>query len=71
MVLPIRYYRLFVKETMKKRDTTILAVRIKNDLLAQVIEKVAKKGVSRNSWLLWAIRQGLRSHPRREKNEAH
>ena len=46
----------------KERDTVILAVRIKKDLMSEVNQKVARKKMSRNSWMLWAIRQGLRSH---------
>ncbi len=47
---------------MKERDTVILPVRIKKDLMLEVNQKVSRKKVSRNSWLIWAIRQGLRSH---------
>lgn len=54
---------------MKERDTAILPVRIKKTLLSEVEQKVAKKGVSRNSWLIWSIKQGLRKHERQNDGE--
>ncbi len=47
---------------MKERDTVILPVRIKKPLLDKVHERVIKRKVSRNSWVLKAIQEGLRSH---------
>lgn len=50
---------------MKERDTVILSIRIPKELLPQINEKVAKsKYDTRNSWFIWAIRQGLRNHRR-------
>ena len=49
---------------MKERDTVILAVRIKKELLNSVQQRVSKRKVSRNSWIIWAIKEGLRSHRR-------
>ncbi len=51
---------------MKERDTVILPVRIKKDLMAEVDQRVSNKKQSRNSWLIWAINQGLRSHKKKE-----
>ena len=51
---------------MKERDTAILSVRIKKGLLAQVAQRVANKKVSRNSWIIWAVVQGLRSHRKKD-----
>jgi len=46
---------------MKERDSVILAVRIPKDLLLQLDNKVRiSKRRSRNDWLLWAIKDGLR-----------
>ena len=48
---------------MKERDTIILPVRIKKDLMAEVDEQVPKaRQKSRNSWVIWCIKQGLRKH---------
>jgi len=52
--------------TESKRDTVILPVRIKKDLIAQVNERVARKGVSRNSWVIKYIIEGLRPHKKKE-----
>jgi len=53
---------------MKERDTVILPVRIKKDLMAEVEEQVPKtKQKSRNAWVIWAIKLGLRDH-RKSKN---
>ena len=52
---------------MKERDTVIIAIRIKKALLDKVKERVAQKKVSRNSWVNWAITQGLRSHKKKEE----
>jgi len=53
---------------MKERDTSILPVRIKKSLLAEVNGAVVKsRQKSRNAWLNWAIKNGLRPH--RRKNE--
>jgi len=49
----------------KERDTVIVAVRIKKDLLDRVMQRIARRKVSRNGWLIRAILQGLRSHKRR------
>lgn len=54
---------------MKERDTAILAVRIKKTLLAEIARKVAIiKQPSRNAWMTWAIKQGLRRHKKEKGN---
>jgi len=50
---------------MKKRDTKIIPVRIKNLLSDAVDQKVIKLGVSRNSWIIKCINEGLRPHRRK------
>jgi len=48
---------------VKERDTTIISIRITKTLLAEldlVIPKTKRK--TRNSWIAWAIQQGLRPH---------
>lgn len=53
--------------TMKERDTIILAVRIKKTLMDEVDQKVSNKKISRNSWMIRAIKEGLRPHTRKDK----
>ena len=62
MKLPIS---IISKQNTGTRDTVILPVRIKKDLLKRLNEKVTRKRVSRNSWMIWAILNGLRSHKKR------
>ena len=50
-----------------ERDTIILPVRIKKNLISRVDEKVKPKGISRNSWVIKCINEGLRSHTKRAK----
>lgn len=46
-----------------ERDTVILPVRIKKTLMTEIDRNLkSTKQVSRNAWLIWAIKQGLRSH---------
>ena len=47
------------------RDTDILAVRIKKALLSEVKDKVTRKKVTRNSWVIGCIKEGLRLHKKR------
>jgi len=49
-----------------KRDTVILPVRIKRTMLGDIENRVSRKKVSRNSWMIWAIKEGLRSHTKKE-----
>jgi len=53
---------------MAERNSVILSIRIPKDLLAELDNKVAiSKRRSRNDWLLWAIRDGLRDRKGKEK----
>ena len=60
------YYQWYNTLMGKERDTTILPVRIKKDLLAEVEQRVVKKKVSRNSWVIKAIKEGLRKHSKKK-----
>ena len=52
---------------MTERNSVILSIRIPKDLLAELENKVASsKRRSRNDWLLWAIRDGLRNRRRKD-----
>jgi len=52
---------------MKERDTLILPVRIKKDLMAEVNEQVPNtRQKSRNAWVIWCIKQGMRDHKKKE-----
>ncbi len=49
--------------TMKERDTEILPVRIKKELYNQIDQAVKRsRQPSRNAWMNWLIKEGLRSH---------
>ena len=58
--------KLYNGNIMKERDTDILAVRIKKTLLSEVKEKVTRKKVTRNGWIIGCIKEGLRLHKKRE-----
>ncbi len=48
---------------MKERDTVILSIRVKKSLIPKIAEAIRKsRQPTRNSWLNWAIDNGLRSH---------
>jgi len=52
----------------KDRDTTIIPIRVKNDLVPQIKQAVSRsRQPSRNSWLNWLIKEGLRPHTKKEK----
>jgi len=57
MVIPMK--------VRKERDTVILPVRIKKTLMEEVKWRVASRKVSRNSWIIRAIKEGLRSHKKK------
>ena len=50
---------------MKKRDTKIIPVRAKITLSDAIDQRVIKLGVSRNSWIIKAIKEALRPHRRK------
>jgi len=50
---------------MKERDTVIIAIRIKKALSKEVKQRIGNRKVSRNSWLIWTIKEGLRSHKKK------
>lgn len=53
---------------MKERDTVILPVRIKKTLLNEIDDNLLKtKQKTRNAWLNWAIKNGLRKHSKNNK----
>ena len=46
-----------------RRDTAILPVRVKKSLLLELNQAVkASRQPSRNAWMIWLIKEGLRSH---------
>ena len=47
---------------MPSKNTTIVSARIPDKILAQIKERMARNGKTLNSWVNWAIKQGLRSH---------
>ena len=47
---------------MPTKNTTVLAVRVKNETISKIKDKASKRGISINAWLSWAIGLGLRKH---------
>lgn len=53
---------------MPTKDSSILTVRVKNDLVEQIHQKIAKRGCTVNQWLTRVIIEGLRKHQRSVKD---
>lgn len=50
---------------MVNRSTTTLTIRVTPELIGEIDAKVkVSKQKSRNAWITWAIKQGLRKHGR-------
>ncbi len=47
------------------KDSTVLAVRVRNQTLAEIKKKKRKKTL--NAWLNWCIGLGLRKHDKKEE----
>jgi predicted DNA binding CopG/RHH family protein len=47
---------------MKERDTAIIPARVKKAKIELIRHRAAKKGMTVNAWLNWAIDNGLRKH---------
>jgi len=52
---------------MPTKNSKILSVRVKNDIIRQIEERLGKKKPTINSWLGLAIKESLRPH--RKKGE--
>ena len=49
------------------RDTVILPVRIKKDLLKELEQWLPRTNQpSRNAWMIWAVKTGMRSHSKQD-----
>ena len=56
---------------MKERDTVIVPIRVKKDMIPEIVKAVkSSRQPSRNAWLNWAISIGLRKHNKKESNES-
>jgi len=47
---------------MPTRNSTAIGVRIDNEVITQIKQRISKKGISFNRWVNWSIENGLRSH---------
>lgn len=47
---------------MPTKDSTVVAVRIKNEMLGKINHRIKRRGITINKWLTWAIGLGLRTH---------
>ena len=50
---------------MPTKDSTVIAVRIKNETLEVINHRIKKKGITINKWLTWCVNEGLRLHRKR------
>jgi len=50
---------------MPTKNTTILAARVPDDTVAEINQRLIKRGMSLNRWLNWAILNALRSHKKK------
>lgn len=51
---------------MPTKDSTVLTVRVKNDLVKRIHQRIAKRGCTVNQWLNRVIVEGLRKHQAKE-----
>lgn len=51
---------------MPTKNTKVLAVRVKNETVAEIEARIKPNGKSLNKWLNWAISLGLRKHDKKE-----
>lgn len=47
---------------MPTKGTSTITARVKDETIAEVTQRAAKRGISINAWVNWAINQGLRKH---------
>lgn len=50
---------------MPTKGTSIIATRIKDEIITEVRQRATRRGLTINAWLNWAVKNGLRSHERR------
>jgi len=48
------------------KDSKILSVRVRNSVIAQIMERANRRGLTLNGWLSEAIKDRLRSHSKRK-----
>ena len=54
---------------MPTKYSTVIAVRVKNDTLRKIQDRLRRRNITLNAWLNLAILQGLRKH--RRKNDGN
>lgn len=50
---------------MPTKNTNIIAARVKDDVIEQLRGRAARRGITVNAWLNWAIADALRPHRRK------
>lgn len=48
------------------KNTTVIAARVPNRVIAEIMKRLEKRKMTLNAWINWAVRQGVRSHERKE-----
>lgn len=56
---------------MTVKDTRAIGIRLPLDVIERIQERAAKRGISFNQWINWAINNGLRPHRRKDYNGSH
>ena len=47
---------------MPTKDSNILSVRLRNPIIREILERARRRKLTKNGWLEWAVKQGLRKH---------
>ena len=47
---------------MPTKNSSVISVRIKNEVIDEINHRMKRKGITINKWLSWAVSLGLRKH---------
>ncbi len=50
---------------MPTKGTSIISTRVKDEIVLEIKRKADRRGMSLNSWVNWAIVNGLRKHSKK------
>ena len=50
-------------------NTQARGIRVPTDVIEPIKKRAARRKMSFNQWINWAIKQGLRSHTKKEAND--
>lgn len=52
---------------MPTKDSKVLSVRVKNEVIAEINRRISRRDITLNAWLNWAISKGLRKHTKKRR----